>query len=471
MSFASHPPKIRTLRARLTVLHVGALALTLVLFAVLAYQVLSRTLYGHHDEELARQAQDLVQALGDAPLTEANVRQAFRQSSVGSRFVMVRGTDGALVYRDLILEPAEPSLGEHEVLVHAAMTGSRASTFFTVDLEQSGAVRFICAPVRGATAYVQIGHPLGDVRATLHTIAWSWLPLFPLVLLLSSFGGWIMAKRALAPMRSITNTLDEIQATDLARRVDVHATDEEVSELVGRLNHLLDRLQRAFDSLRQFAGDVSHQIQTPLTIMKGTLESAVRTTTHSSADRALLASLSEEVDELSALVVDLRAFALADAPVHGSAGVDLSHLVAEAADIVGALGELQGVAVDAQIETGVTVRGDALRLKHVVLNLGDNAVKYTPHGGHVSIQLQTTGDEAILTITDTGVGILPEDQPRLFDRLFRADAADRSTAGTGLGLAIVKRIVDVHRGTVAVESVPSVGSTFTVRLPRTVNEN
>lgn len=457
---------IKTLRARLTLLHVGVLALTLALFAVLAYQVLSRTLYRHHDAELARQAQDFVLALGDSPLTEANIRQTFGQSSVGSRFVMVRDTAGTLIYRDQVLDPAEPSLGEHTVLVHAAMTGSRTATFFTVELEDSAAVRFICAPLPGATAYVQIGHPIGDVPATLRTIAWSWLPLFPLVLLLSSVGGWILARRALAPMRLITTTLDAIQATDLTRRVDVRATDEEVGELVGRLNHLLDRLQRAFDSLHQFAGDVSHQIQTPLTVMKGTVESALRDTGQPSTNRAVFARLSEEVDELSALVSDLRAFALADAPVHGTVAVDLSHLVAEAVDIIGALGELRGVEVDSHLDPGVTVRGDALRLKHVVLNLGDNAVKYTSRGGSVTIRLRATPHEAILTIADTGVGILPNDLPRLFDRLFRADAADRSTTGTGLGLAIVKRIVDVHRGTVDVESVPGRGSMFTVRLPR-----
>ena len=275
-----------------------------------------------------------------------------------------------------------------------------------------------------------------------------------------------MARRALSPMRSITSTLEEIQATDLARRVEVHATDAEVSELVGTLNHLLDRLQRAFESLRQFAGDVSHQIQTPLTIMKSTVESALGSA-HQANDRALLESLVEEVDELSAIVVDLQAFALADAPVRSATQVDLSHLVAEAADIIAALGELRGVTVTAHVEPEVMVRGDALRLKHVVLNLGDNAVKYTPDGGDVTIRLRAAAREALLDITDTGVGISPEHLPRLFDRLFRADAANRSAAGTGLGLAIAKRILDVHRGTIDVQSQAGLGSTFTVRLPRT----
>ncbi len=466
MSFVNQRPLIRTLRARLTVLHVGTLAFTLVLFALLAYLVLSRTLYRHHDEELAEQATNLVQALADVPLTEANIRQVFARSSVGSRFLMVRDNHGALLYRDLILQATEPTLGEHEMLIHAAATGVRAPVFFTLDLERSGELRFICAPVPGAAAYVQIGDPVGDVRTTLDTIALAWLPLIPIVLLLSSSGGWLMARRALAPMRSITVTLEEIQATDLSRRVDVHATDEEVSGLVTTLNQLLDRLQRGFDSLRQFAGDVSHQIQTPLTIMKGTVESALRTPDRSPGDRALLESLREEVDDLSALVVDLREFALADAPVRSGAAVNMSHLVTEAADIISALGELRGVSVESHVEAGVTVRGDGVRIKQAVLNLGDNAVKYTPEGGRVVIHLRAAGPDAELEITDTGVGISAEHLPRLFDRLFRADAADRSATGTGLGLAIVKRIVVAHRGTVDVRSQPERGSTFTVRLRR-----
>lgn len=466
MSFVSRRPLIRTLRTRLTVLHLVTLALTLGLFAVLAYQVLSQTLYRHHDDELASQATELVRAIGNGPLTETNIQQAFAQSSVGSRLVMVRDNHGGLIYRDAILQSTEPTLGQHQALVHAATTGSRMPEFFTVRLDRSGEVRFICVPIGEAVAYVQIGDPVGDVRATLHAIALACLPLIPIVLVLSGVGGWMIARRALAPMLAITTTLEEIHATDLTRRVDVHATDEEVSGLIATLNHLLDRLQRAFESLRQFAGDVSHQIQTPLTIMKGTVDSALRRTERRGDDPELLKTLSEEVDDMSAIVVNLRAFALADAPVRGATDLDLSELVTETADVIAALGELGHVTVDAHIEPLVIVRGDAIRLKQVVLNLSDNAVKYTGEGGRVTLTLRTTSHDAVLQITDTGIGISHEHLPRLFDRLFRADAADLSAKGSGLGLAIVKRIVEVHRGTVEVQSALGQGSTFTVRLPR-----
>lgn len=467
MSSAIRQPLIKTLRARLTILHLGTLALTLGLFAVLAYQVLSRTLYRHHDDELAQQANDLIQALGDAPLTETTIERAFARSSVGSRLVMVRDNRGQLLFRDPTLQSTEPTLGQHSALVHAAVVGSRTPEFFTVNLERSGDVRFICAPAKGATAYVQIGDPLGDIRSTVHAIAWACLPLMPLVLLLSSSGGWFIARRALAPMRSITSTLEEIHATDLSRRIEVHTSDEEVGGLVATLNHLLDRLQQAFESLRQFAGDVSHEIHTPLTVMKGTVEAALRRPNPVAADGALLENLAAEVGDLSAIVVALRAFALADAPVRGATDVDVSSVVEEAADIIAALGELRTVMVESHVAPHVTVRGDAVRLKQVVLNLGDNAVKYTPAGGHITIHLHATAQEAVIRVTDTGIGVSSEHLPRLFDRLFRTDAADRAAAGTGLGLAIVKRIVEVHRGTIEVQSQPGEGSTFTVTLPRT----
>jgi len=466
MSFVTRRPLIRTLRGRLTVLHLTTLALAVSLFAVLSYAVLSRSLYRHHDEELGQQATDMVAALDGKDLTDASIQAVLAASSLRSRLVLIRDNRGALIYREPILDFMEPNLGRHAALVHAATVGLGSPEFFTVTLERSGETRFICAPMRQPNVYLQIGNPLGDVQATLQDTVEASLPLIPVVLLLSSFGGWLIAKRALAPMRSISATLQEIHATDLSRRVEVHPTDEELSGLVATLNHLLDRLQRAFEALRQFAGDVSHQIQTPLTVMKATVQSALQRSERPAEDQELLEDIAEEVDELSAVVVDLRAFALADAPVRDAALVDLSPLVHEAADIISALGELRGVHVTADVESAVSVRGDAVRLKQAVLNLGDNAVKYTPEGGSVAVRLSATPQEAVLEVVDTGLGISEENVPRLFDRLFRVDAADRSADGTGLGLAIVKRIVNVHGGTINVKSRPGTGSTFTVRLPR-----
>lgn len=464
MSSAIRQLLIRTLRGRLVVWHLSILTVALGVFAVLCYAVLSWNLYRHHDDELAHQADDLIQALGSVPLMGPEMRDAISRTPVGTRFVMIRNRRGELLYRDPILESSEPNIGQQEMLVHAAAINPRSPVFFTVDLERFVAVRFICVPLRQSDGYLQIGDPLGDVRSVLRRIAIACLPLIPVVLFLSSFGGWVIAGRALLPVRSVTATLQEIQATDLSRRVEVHPTDRELAALVVTLNQLLDRLQRAFQSLLQFAGDVSHEIHTPLTIIKGALDNAHRNPERMK-DPAWLNGLTDEVEDIRTIVVDLRALALADAPIADTTPVDFTEIVGEAADIVAALGELRGVRVIHSSEPGITILGDPARLKQVVLNLGDNAVKYTPAGGQVTIRLEAADGHAILTVTDTGVGISEQHVPRLFERLFRTESAGQRVDGTGLGLAIVKRIVDAHGGTVEVRSRLGAGSTFTTTLP------
>lgn len=253
---------VRTLRGRLTLLYVGTLGLTIAICAFLVYAALSRNLYRHHDDELSRQAQQVIDTLGEGQLTEAAIRRTLIASSVRSRLVMIRNGQGELLYRDPVLDITQPEIGRHEALVHAAVVGMASPEFFTVKLDRTCDTRFICAPLRQPNMYLQIGDPLGDVQSLLHSTAMASLPFIAIALLASSVMGWFIAKRALAPVRAMTETLNDIQATDLARRVGVHPTDEELGGLVATLNHLLDRLQRAFESLRQFAGDVSHQLQT-----------------------------------------------------------------------------------------------------------------------------------------------------------------------------------------------------------------
>jgi len=439
--------------------------LTVGVFAASCYAVLSWNLYRHHDDELADQAASLVATLSTNTLTPADIREALSTAANGSRFVMIRDDRGALVYRDSALASAEPDIGQHKALVHAATAGSRVATFFTVALARSGDVRFICLPLRQAGVYLQVGDPLGDVRATLRNVTIMALPLIPAVLLLSTLGGRMIVTRALAPLDSVTATLENIQATDLSRRVEVHPTDRELGALVATLNQLLDRLQHSFESLREFAGDVSHQVLTPLTVIKAVLDTEVRAPSHVD-DTVWLQSLTEEVEAIRAIVVSLQSLARADEPVRDAAVVDLSDAVQEAIDIVAALGELRDVQVESDVAPHVAVRGDVTRLRQVVLNLGDNAVKYTPAGGKVTIRLEAPPGKALVRVTDTGIGISAEHQPLVFDRLFRTEAADHRAPGTGLGLAIVKRIVEAHGGTIEVHSRVGEGSTFTVTLPR-----
>ena len=249
----------------------------------------------------------------------------------------------------------------------------------------------------------------------------------------------------------------------MSRRIGV-SVDAELEPLVATLNRLLDRLEKAFSSLKQFTADVSHQLQTPLTVMKGTAEVSLASVRSAPEYQRTLAELGEEVDEMARILVDLRALTLADAVVKGDR-VDLSEVAAEATEIIEALAESKGIPIDTSIEPDVVVWGSRIGLKQVFLNLGDNAVKYTAAGGTVSIRVASLEREARITVADTGAGIPTEDLPRVFDRFFRGSGTPQSAPGTGLGLAIVKRIVEAHGGTIEVDSRAGHGSTFRVVLP------
>jgi signal transduction histidine kinase len=458
--------KIRSLRGRLITWHLGILAVSLILFSVLLHQSLSRSLYRHHDAELATEAERLARTLVGTDFGR-EAPQTLGPSQIAEQYAMVRSPQGELFYRSRFLQVAEPNIGQHEALVHAATIGTRTPLFFTAQLERAGPVRFVCVPIDiPPRAYLQLGRPLGDVPDTLRSVAIACALLVPIILLLMSFGGWAIASRALVPMKSIDATLQAIQATDLSRRIDL-PTDTELKQLVATLNRLLDRLEKAFSSLKQFTADVSHQLQTPLTIMKGSADVALGSPRSPSEYQHTLAELREEVDDMARVLADLRALTLADAgPESGERGpVDLTDVAHEAAEIIEALAESKGVSVETTIEPGVTVWGSGIGLKQVLLNLGDNAVKYTAAGGRISLKLEVRGRETVVAVSDTGIGIPEEAVPHVFDRFYRVPGTSPALGGTGLGLAIVKRIVEAHGGAIEVDSRQGRGSTFTVRLP------
>ena len=457
----------KTLRARLAIWYVSALTLTLSAFAVLLYLWLSQTLHRHHDSELEANAIRLSRALRAVPIGEDPIAHALRVTDSVPRMIMVRGSEGELIYRSPLLQVAEPTIGRHEALVHAAAHAPSDPEFFTVTLERLGLVRFICTPIEGVeAAYLQIGNPLGDVPATLHAVRTASIVLLPVIVVITSFGAWLIAGRALEPLTTINSTLRNIQATDLSKRVAVNPADRDLHSLVLTINGLLGRLDRAFEDLRKFAADASHQLQTPLAVMKGTIEFVRRSGDANHRD-SLLDNLEKEVGDMSAVVSDLQSLSLADADLQRAKRVELdfSALCRDTVEIITALGESKGVGVQTEIDPDVRLRGDPVKLKQILLNLGDNAVKYTQSGGNVAFRLRRDDGFAVCEVFDTGRGIDTVDLPHVFDRFYRSSMDREGPKGAGLGLAIVKRFVEVHDGTITVESERGNGTRFFVRLP------
>ena len=281
-------------------------------------------------------------------------------------------------------------------------------------------------------------------------------------------GGWWLARQALAPVAALTQAAEKIHERNLGDKIPRTGNGDELDRLTEVFNAMTTRLAGSFQRIREFTLHASHELKTPLTVMHGELETALQEANLTPAQRERYASQLDEVQRLTKIVDGLTLLARADAgliPLEFDA-VQLDELVRES------FADAQILAQSSQIEVKlatcepVQVRGDRHRLRQLLLNLVDNAVKYNVAQGRVTMGLFGSGQMAELVITNTGPGIPPEILPRVFDRFFRGDPAHNSALdGSGLGLSIAHWIVTAHNGQIKIESVPSQQTTVTVRLP------
>jgi heavy metal sensor kinase len=310
--------------------------------------------------------------------------------------------------------------------------------------------------------------PTARMERTLLKYVEALLLLLPAAVVLAMIGGAMIARAALQPVDEISSIARRITAEDLTQRIPERGTQDELDRLTETLNAMLMRLDAAFTQLRRFAADAAHELRTPLTVLRGELEVALRSRRPAEAYERVLASSLEEVERLVRLAEDLLLLSRATAGLEGPrASVDLEPIVMDVGQTGVRLAQKAGVTVHVKEATPVTVLGNAGALRRAVLNLVENAVKYTPPHGTVEISLTHDADWAVIAVTDTGLGINAADAARIFEPFVRLDTArTRETGGTGLGLAIAQAIVFAHGGTIQLDSRPGAGSTFTIRVPR-----
>jgi signal transduction histidine kinase len=295
-------------------------------------------------------------------------------------------------------------------------------------------------------------------RATLDRLRTIGLFTLPALFVGSLLAGWLLARRLLRPVEVITATAEEISATDLSRRISLDGPDDELKRLADAFDSMLGRIDGAFAAQRRFVADASHELRNPIAIIQTNLDVAEdELGPRASVVRRATARMAQLVDDLLAL-----------ARTEGDARrgrVALVELAAEVAEEHAALAGARGVRIAVE-GSGAEVVGDADALRRAVANLVDNAIRVSPAGGTVSVVVADGSDGVRLDVRDLGPGIPAEEQERVFERFWRADGSrSRASGGSGLGLAIVRRIVELHEGTVAVESVPGLGACFTIRLP------
>jgi heavy metal sensor kinase len=324
--------------------------------------------------------------------------------------------------------------------------------------------------VAGGHSYsVQVAQNMDDFEEALSRFRRLLLAIIPALLLAASIAGYWISKRALAPVDSITRAAQEISGSNLSARLAVPNSGDELERLAETLNAMLERIDLALKRIARFTADASHELRTPVALMRTRAELSLRRPRSAAENEETIKQLHQEIVRTSELVEKLMLLARADsgASLLRFQDVELVGLVQDVLGQTSVLVEHKHLMLDANLAgTPIWVLGDAQFLRQLFVILVDNAVKYTPAPGKITVGLCRSNDSASFSISDTGIGIDAGDLKNIFERFYRADEArSRETGGAGLGLAIGRWIVESHRGTLRAESKPGEGSTFCVNLP------
>ena len=377
-------------------------------------------------------------------------------------FLQIYDGDGNWIFRAPALEqnrfaPVAPAAIKSHSFQNRQL-GNKPFRFITQSIE-----------VNGRSFTVRTGVPTDQIIATLSLFRRYLLMLAPLLLLAAASGGYWLSRKALRPVDAITRTARSIGGGNLGDRLEKLTTGDELQRLSDTLNEMLARIESSFLRVTQFTADASHELRTPISLIRTEAEIALRKSRGDAEYREALRHILLEAERSSSLVEELLSLARADSGrenLHLSL-LDLSSAIAETASEWRQLVESRNLQFTLAIaDCELPVLADRRAVQRLLAILLDNAVKYTPPPGIVELLLEARDDNAVITVRDSGIGIAPEDQTRIFERFYRVDKArSRELGGSGVGLAIADWIVQQHRGSVTVQSSIGNGSTFCVELP------
>ncbi len=451
-----------SLRLRLTLLSIAVLSVLFLAFGAISFGLVSQMLYKPVDDVLElqstawivdilrRQAPDLSKIENTEPLSTV--------------FYTVYDANGHIV-------KAERTIYVPTTLVSEALEGGSPKD--TIPLKDGRRLRVLLVPIRSfpggeIIGALQVATPLDITDKRLSELTWLLAGTSGVLLIVAGLGTYFLTGRAFRAVDRVTQKVQQIELSqDLTQRIPEPGTDDELGHLVRTFNQLLSRLQSAFDTQRRFVADSSHELRTPLTVIKSNMHLLRRT--NDQVERAELIETTEaEVSRLNRMVNDLLYMAQMQAgldlkPVLRP--VELDSVLLDVFARARSIAAIKDQKVVLAHEDIATTMGDRDQLQHLLLNLADNAMKYTPQGGVISMGLWNEGNWSRIEVTDDGPGIAPEDLPLVFDRFYRTQEARQvERNGAGLGLAIVKSIAEAHSGHVEVFSRIGEGTTFRLWL-------
>jgi heavy metal sensor kinase len=449
-----------SVRVQLTVWYVAAMTLVLGVYAAAILGYVSRSASQLLNQQLRSDFQWATVMVEQTP--EGGITWNGEETIEEHPWLQVLGPDGQLLFRNNVAL-GQPQVGTDlpnlpdDAIVRVPTAGVPLRV-----LSRRG-------EIAGSPVVIQVGRSEESMRDQIQTVALILLLGLPLAVAVAGFGGYMLARRALAPIERMTERAETITAERLSDRLPVSNPDNEMGRLATVFNATLARLQESFDQMRRFTADVSHELRTPLTAIRSVGEVGLRGGHREEGQyRAIIGSMLEEVDRLAGLVDRLLTLSRAET---GEAKLSIEPIALKdlAESVVGDLAVLaeeksQQIVVEAH--GAPRALGDRLMVRQALINLVDNAIKFAPAASAIIVRVADTPDQAIVDVIDRGPGIPAAAQDRIFDRFFRAHSAPADVAGTGLGLSIAKSAVETVNGTLTLEHSDQHGTTFRVTLPR-----
>ncbi len=459
-----------TLRARLAVIATTVSGVLLGGLSVVSYNVLARWL----NDDVTTRLTELTEGLhgylrfdGDVPRVEYNVNDTEQASFVheASRYSQIFDAEsGRLLFESPDIAPLGLSLTPGEIaLLQSAASPSDITTPY-------GRLKIVSSTISSPDSrrYVlQVGVSLNAMDTALSRYRDLLLLLTPLALITTAVAAWWLAGLALAPLTRAAAAAADIDVTTLQRRLPTREVHDELEQVTRAFNDTLGRLEHSIGEMRQFSTALAHELRTPLAALRGEIELALRGSRDPGVQQTLGSQI-EEIDRLTRLIDHVLTLARAESgqiPLTFGA-VDLGALAVSLVDQLEPVANARSIQLQCEPAASVVARGDASWLERLLINLLDNAIKFTHEGGRVVVRVSHEGESARLDVVDTGVGMTPEVSAHVFERFYQADPSRSSpSGGAGLGLSLVKWIVDRHHGQITVDSRLGHGSTFSVKLP------
>jgi len=458
------PP--RTLASRLTLWYAGIFTIsTLVAFGAF-YLVISTVLSKNNDQDLMADVQEYSAMLAAEGIDKVKAEMAWEALSDGQEHVFLRllSMDGKeLAATDM---SAWRSVGAGSRALEK-LKGGADYVLETLDLpEQEFKVRTVYGSI-GPDLVLQIGESLEEDAEFLELHRTVFIPLMAVMVIIAAIVGWLMARRALRGVEEVTQTAIEISKGALGKRVPFKARGDEIERLATTFNYMLDHINALIKGMREMSDNIAHDLRSPLARIRGVAEMALTTSATEEEHKAMAGSMLEECDRLLGMINAMLDIAEAESGAGETKleEVDLVSIIKRACELFQAIAEENSVTIAADLPENCLVYGEARKFQRMVANLLDNALKFTPPEGTVTVSLKADNGQVAISVSDTGIGISEDDLPHVFKRFYRCDNS-RAQYGTGLGLSLVKAIAGSLGGSVSATSHLGEGSTFTVTLPQ-----